>query len=53
MDVSYALQACACYGKNHFRWAADNKIEGTPTTFVNSKMLPSKIEIADLMYIIN
>jgi len=39
--------------KNHFRWAADNKIEGTPTTFVNSKMLLSKIDFADLKYIIN
>jgi hypothetical protein len=39
--------------KSHMKWAVDNKINGTPTTFVNSRLLPSKIEFADLRYILD
>jgi len=39
--------------KNHAKWAAENNIQATPTTFVNTKMLPSNIEISDLRFILH
>lgn len=39
--------------KDHAKWAAENNIQATPTTFVNTKMLPTNIEISDLRYILD
>lgn len=39
--------------KKQFKWCIENNIEGTPTTFVNSKLLPSKTDLIDLKYILD
>jgi uncharacterized membrane protein len=37
--------------KNHAKWVTDNNIEGTPTSFINTKKISSKIDLSDLRYI--
>lgn len=37
--------------KNHVKWVTDHNIEGTPTSFINTKKITSKIDFSDLRYI--
>jgi thiol-disulfide isomerase/thioredoxin len=38
--------------KEQCKWFDDNNLEGTPTTFLNTKKLSYKIDFSDLQYII-
>jgi hypothetical protein len=38
--------------KEQCKWFGDNNLEGTPTTFLNTKKLSYKIDFSDLQYII-
>jgi protein-disulfide isomerase len=39
--------------KNHVKWLSENKIEGTPTFFLNHKKIPSIIDIEDIIYLVS
>ena len=39
--------------KNQVKWATDNNIHGTPTSFVNSKKIPNTIDFSDLRYMVD
>lgn len=39
--------------KGNEKWYLENKIQGTPTAFVNTKKVPVKFDITDVQYLIN
>jgi len=39
--------------KNHVTWFHENKLEGTPISILNNKIVPHIIDIEDLQYLIN